>query len=78
MIGGTGGVYPYLEAALMADGVSMEDIYPIDIDRAYESLDQGARLSGQVVGHRRVAGTDADRQGGGAGRDLEWPHPGPA
>jgi putative spermidine/putrescine transport system substrate-binding protein len=40
MIGGTGGVYPYLEAAVMADGVAMEDIYPIDIDRAYESLDR--------------------------------------
>lgn len=39
MISGSGGLWPYLEAALMADGVAKEDIYPIDIDRAYASLD---------------------------------------
>jgi putative spermidine/putrescine transport system substrate-binding protein len=40
MISGSGGLNPYLEAALMADGVAKEDLYPIDIDRAYESLDK--------------------------------------
>jgi putative spermidine/putrescine transport system substrate-binding protein len=39
MISGSGGLWPYLEAALMADGVAKEDLYPIDIDRAYASLD---------------------------------------
>lgn len=40
MISGSGGLNPYLEAALMADGVAMTDLYPIDIDRAYNSLDK--------------------------------------
>lgn len=40
MISGSGGLNPYLEAALMADGVPMDEIYPIDIDRAYASLDR--------------------------------------
>jgi len=29
-----------LEAALLADGVAMKDIYPIDMDRAFKKLDQ--------------------------------------
>jgi putative spermidine/putrescine transport system substrate-binding protein len=39
MISGSGGLNPFLEAALMADGVAKEDLYPIDIERAYASLD---------------------------------------
>lgn len=39
MISGSGGLWPYLEAALMADGVAKEDLYPIDIDKAFDSLD---------------------------------------
>lgn len=39
MISGSGGLNPFLEAALMADGVEKDAIYPIDIDRAYSSLD---------------------------------------
>ena len=31
-------VVPPLEYALMADGVAPEDLYPLDMDRAYESL----------------------------------------
>jgi putative spermidine/putrescine transport system substrate-binding protein len=40
MIAGTGGVTPFLEAALIADGVPADpdELYPIDIDRAYDSL----------------------------------------
>src|SRR5918998_2003886 len=34
--GGTGGVSPYLEFGLIADGVSKDEVYPIDIDRGYE------------------------------------------
>lgn len=40
MISGNGGLWPYLEAALMADGVAITELYPIDIDRAYKSLDK--------------------------------------
>lgn len=40
MISGSGGLNPYLEAALMADGVGKDELYPIDIDRAYASLDK--------------------------------------
>ena len=38
MTAGSGGLSPDLEQALMADGVAPEQIYPIDIDRAYTSL----------------------------------------
>jgi putative spermidine/putrescine transport system substrate-binding protein len=38
MISGSGGLYPFLEAALIADGVPVAEVYPIDIERAYESL----------------------------------------
>lgn len=31
---------PLLEAALMADGVPMDKIYPIDLDRAFKKLDE--------------------------------------
>jgi putative spermidine/putrescine transport system substrate-binding protein len=34
--GGTGGVSPYLGFGLIADGVSKDEVYPIDIDRGYE------------------------------------------
>jgi putative spermidine/putrescine transport system substrate-binding protein len=39
MISGSGGLTPYLEAALMADGLGKDELYPIDIDRAFASLD---------------------------------------
>jgi len=38
MIAGTGGLTPDLEAALIADGVPVTEIYPIDIERAFSSL----------------------------------------
>ncbi len=34
------GIIPNLESALMADGVSLEKVYPIDIERAFKSLDR--------------------------------------
>ncbi len=37
---GSGGVTPYLEFGLIADGVSKDEVYPIDIDRAYEMFSQ--------------------------------------
>lgn len=38
MSGGSGGLVPDLEAALMATGVPKDKVYPIDIDKAYASL----------------------------------------
>jgi len=35
-----GGQYPSLEFALLADGVDKEDLYPIDMDRAFAKLDE--------------------------------------
>ncbi|MBY8976743.1 ABC transporter substrate-binding protein [Rhodobacteraceae bacterium NNCM2] len=32
-------VYPMMEIALMADGVAPEDLYPLDVDRAFRKLD---------------------------------------
>jgi len=32
-------VYPMMEIALMADGVAPEDLYPLDVDRAFKKLD---------------------------------------
>lgn len=32
-------VYPTMEIALMADGVAIDDLYPLDIDRAFKKLD---------------------------------------
>ena len=44
--GGTGGVTPFLEAAVVAAGTPMDAIYPIDLDLAFESL---GNLRGDVV-----------------------------
>jgi putative spermidine/putrescine transport system substrate-binding protein len=31
---------PFLEAALLADGVAKKDLYPLDVDRAFKKIDQ--------------------------------------
>ena len=38
MPSGSGGLTPFLEAAVLAAGVPMDKVYPMDIDKAYESL----------------------------------------
>jgi putative spermidine/putrescine transport system substrate-binding protein len=38
--GGTGGVTPYLEFGFIANGTPMDQIYPMDIDQAYEYFSQ--------------------------------------
>src|SRR5579863_2453319 len=38
MPAGSGGLEPFLEAAVLATGVAMDKIYPMDIDHAYASL----------------------------------------
>ena len=71
---GTGGVTPFLEAAVIADGVPKDEVYPIDIERAYASLSQTQAACRQVLGSRRPTGADADRQRSGDGPFLERPH----
>jgi putative spermidine/putrescine transport system substrate-binding protein len=46
MPAGSGGLTPFLEAAVLATGVPMDKIYPMDIDKAYESL---AKIKPSVV-----------------------------
>ena len=47
MLKGCGsGINPHLEAALFADGVTADKIYPIDIERAFKSYD---RIKAHVV-----------------------------
>ena len=43
---GTSGVYPFLEAAALANGVPKDKIYPIDIEAAYTKLSE---IKGSVV-----------------------------
>lgn len=38
--GSDGGNRPFLEAALLADGVAIEDLYPLDLDRAFAKLEE--------------------------------------
>lgn len=40
MVSGASGDYPPLEYALLADGVAVEDLYPVDVDRAFAKLDE--------------------------------------
>jgi putative spermidine/putrescine transport system substrate-binding protein len=35
-----GGSNPQLEVALLADGVAMEDLYPLDVDRAFAKMEE--------------------------------------
>ena len=44
--GGSGGLNPFLEAALLADGVPMGELYPIDVERAFAKLSE---IRGEVA-----------------------------
>jgi putative spermidine/putrescine transport system substrate-binding protein len=35
-----GGIAPQLEVALLADGVAMDKVYPVDVERAWKSMDR--------------------------------------
>jgi putative spermidine/putrescine transport system substrate-binding protein len=35
-----GGIAPQLEVALLADGVAMDKVYPLDVERAWKSMDR--------------------------------------
>ena len=43
---GSGGLSPFLEAALLADGVPKAELYPLDIERAFAKLSE---IKGDVV-----------------------------
>ena len=62
---------PNLEFALIADGVPMEKVYPIDIDRAFKAMSRVRPAVHEILGHRRALDADAGRQGGRARRPLE-------
>lgn len=48
--------YYTLEFALLGDGVKPADLYPLDVDRAFDAL---ARIKGQVVGFKGAADQQA-------------------
>lgn len=40
LVSGASGDYPPLEFALLADGVPMDELYPLDVERAFAKLDE--------------------------------------
>ncbi|RAI03590.1 ABC transporter substrate-binding protein [Acuticoccus sediminis] len=85
---GSDGQYPNLEFALMADGVAKEDLYPLDVDRAFASLDRikphvnkwwssGSEVvqlftSGEVTTGSTYSGRILTAKDEGAPVDLNW------
>lgn len=86
--GAEGGGQPSLEQALLADGVSLEELYPLDIDRAFAKLEElkphvpqwwssGAQ-PGQMLVSKQVAATSIwsgrvfTLQDEGAPIDFSW------
>ena len=78
LVGAGSGNNPELEFALLAAGVPADKLYPLDLDKAFASYDKIKDRRGEVVGNRRGADPDADRQGGRDGQRLERPHGGAA
>lgn len=82
------GQYPALEFALLADGVAKDKLYPIDIDRAFKSLDKikpevakwwssGSEVvqlytSGEVTTGSTYSGRLLTAKTEGAPVDLSW------
>ena len=81
-------VVPALEVALLADGVAREDLYPLDFERAYRSLDRIrphiakwsrqsaapalALIAGEVTAALSPLGRLVTYKDEGAPVDLEW------
>ncbi len=88
MTAGSGGLSPNLEFALIADGVAPGELYPIDIDRAFESLDgiresvvkfwEAGAVPAQMLTDREAVlgvawnGRIAAVQAQGAPVDIQW------
>ncbi|MYZ48610.1 ABC transporter substrate-binding protein [Propylenella binzhouense] len=82
------GQYPNLEFALLADGVAKDALYPIDVDRAFASLDRikpsvrkwwssGSEVvqlftSGEVTAGSTYSGRLMTAKAEGAPVDLSW------
>jgi putative spermidine/putrescine transport system substrate-binding protein len=88
LAGTDGGSYPQLEFALLADGVAMADLYPLDVDRAFAKMAElkpsvpqwwssGAQ-PGQMMVSKQVSaasiwsGRVLTLQGQGAPIDMNW------
>jgi len=73
-----------LEVALLADGVALDDLYPLDIDRAFAKLEEikpnalfggqedVAIAQGEVVAGLYTLGRIRDIQAGGANVEYSW------
>lgn len=73
-----------LEVALLADGVAVDDLYPLDIDRAFAKLEEikpnalfggqedVAIAQGEVVAGLYTLGRIRDIQAGGANVEYSW------
>ncbi|WP_146115203.1 ABC transporter substrate-binding protein [Microbacterium sp. MYb66] len=73
-----------LEVALLADGVAVDDLYPLDIDRAFAKLEEikpnalfggqedVAIAQGEVVAGLYTLGRIRDIQSGGANIEYSW------
>lgn len=73
-----------LEVALLADGVTVDDLYPLDIDRAFTKLEEikphalfggqedVAIAQGEVVAGLYTLGRIRDIQSGGANIEYSW------
>jgi putative spermidine/putrescine transport system substrate-binding protein len=73
-----------LEVALLADGVSVDELYPLDIDRAFAKLEEikphalfggqedVAIAQGEVVAGLYTLGRIRDIQSGGANVEYSW------
>jgi putative spermidine/putrescine transport system substrate-binding protein len=88
MVSGSSGDYPPLEYALLADGVSPKNLYPLDESRAFKALDkikpsvlkwwtsgsQAAQLllNKEVVLAEAFSGRIADLKKKGAPVEIEW------
>lgn len=88
LAGTEGGSYPQLEFALLADGVALDQLYPIDVDRAFRKMEElkpsvpqwwssGAQ-PGQMMVSKQVAASSIwsgrvfTLRGEGAPIDFSW------
>ncbi|MDP9365132.1 MAG: ABC transporter substrate-binding protein, partial [Chloroflexota bacterium] len=88
MTAGSGGLSPNLEFALIADGVAPDELYPLDIERAFASLDrvredvvkfwEAGAVPAQLLSDKEVAlgvawnGRIAAIQAQGAPVEVQW------
>lgn len=85
---GSGGLVPFLEAAMIAAGTSKDEVYPIDIEQAFDSLSEikddvvkfweTGQQPAQLLSDKEAVmvhswnGRMADLQDQGAPIDIQW------